>query len=269
MKISTIIDCFIINYQFSIINSFLSIKGLKVLVEEQEILHGVDLEIPQGEVHALMGPNGSGKSTLSNVLMGHPDYKVTSGEMSFRGQDLFSMTPDERAKAGVFLAFQYPRTISGVSLRSFLLAAYKAQMSARHPDGREISPITFQALLQQKMDEIGMDHNFCDRSVNEGFSGGEKKKAEMLQMLVLEPKFALLDETDSGLDIDALKIVAEGIEKLRSPERSFLIITHYARILDYVKPDRVHMVIDGRIADSGGPELALELEEKGYKVKSE
>jgi Fe-S cluster assembly ATP-binding protein len=260
-------------------NLQLSIKGLKASVDGQEILHGVDLEIPQGEVHALMGPNGSGKSTLSNVLMGHPDYEVTSGEVSFRGQDLFKKTADERAKTGVFLAFQYPRTISGVSLRSFLLAAYKAQMSARHPrapqgvqgnaEGREISPITFQALLQQKMDEIGMDHSFADRPVNEGFSGGEKKKAEMLQMAVFEPSFAILDETDSGLDIDALKTVASGIEKLRSPERSFLIITHYARILDYVKPDRVHMMIDGRIADSGGPELALELEEKGYKVKSE
>lgn len=245
-------------------SSQLSIKGLKVSVQDQEILHGVDLEIPQGEVHALMGPNGSGKSTLSNVLMGHPDYEVLSGEVMFRGQDLLIMSSDERAKSGVFLAFQYPRTISGVSLRSFLFAAYKAQSSFRYAEGREISPITFQALLQQKMDELGIDHSFSDRSVNEGFSGGEKKKAEMLQMLTLEPRFALLDETDSGLDIDALKTVAEGIEKLRSPERSFLIITHYARILDYVKPDRVHTMINGQIVKSGGLELAKSLEKEGY-----
>ena len=277
----------IINYQFSIVNSFLSIKGLKASVEGQEILKGIDLEIPAGEVHALMGPNGSGKSTLSNVLMGHPGYQVTSGEVLFKGKDLLSMKPNERAQAGVFLAFQYPREIAGVSLRSFLFAGYKAQRLARYPDGREISPITFQALLQQKMDELGIDQSFTDRSVNEGFSGGEKKKAEMLQMMILEPSFALLDETDSGLDIDALQVVADGINKMRqingqqSVERSkgrnieshsaftALIITHYARILDYIKPDRVHMMIGGRITNSGGPELAQKLEKTGYNIKSE
>ncbi|MBU2213405.1 Fe-S cluster assembly ATPase SufC, partial [Patescibacteria group bacterium] len=196
--------------------SSLSISNLHISVKKQEIIRGINLEVPQGEVHALMGPNGSGKSTLVNVLMGHPAYSITKGEVLFNGKDLLKMEPHERACAGLFLAFQYPKEICGVSMRSFLFAAYTAQQTVRFPDKRKISPITFQALLQQKMDILGLDHSFSERSVNEGFSGGEKKKLEVLQMLVLEPLFALLDETDSGLDIDALKVVCEGINLMRS-----------------------------------------------------
>jgi len=244
----------------------LSISGLHISVQDQEIVHGVSLEVPQGEVHALMGPNGSGKSTLVNALMGHPAYSVTKGEVLFDGKDLLKMEPHERARAGLFLAFQYPKKISGVSVRSFLFAAYTAQMTARYPDKRKISPITFQALLQQKMDILGLDHSFAERSVNEGFSGGEKKKLEILQMLVLEPLFALLDETDSGLDIDALKVVAEGVNLMRSEKFSCLLVTHYARILDHIKPDQIHVMVDGKIRESGGMEVAVKLEHEGYKA---
>lgn len=225
----------------------------------------MSLEVPKGEVHAIMGPNGSGKSTLVNTLMGHPAYCVTKGEVLFDGKDLLGMEPHERARAGLFLAFQYPKTISGVSVRNFLFAAYTAQMTARYPDKRKISPITFYALLQQKMDLLHLDHAFSDRNVNEGFSGGEKKKLEVLQMLVLEPIFALLDETDSGLDIDALKVVAEGVNLMRSEKFSCLIVTHYARILDYVKPDKIHVMKQGHIVESGGADLAKRLEKEGYE----
>ncbi|MFH1670654.1 MAG: Fe-S cluster assembly ATPase SufC [Patescibacteria group bacterium] len=244
--------------------SFLSITGLHVSIERQEIIRGISLEVPQGEVHVLMGPNGSGKSTLVNALMGHPAYSVTKGEVLFDGKDLIKMEPHERACAGLFLAFQYPKEISGVSARSFLFAAYTAQMTARYPDKRKISPITFQALLQQKMDILGLNYSFSERSVNEGFSGGEKKKLEVLQMLVLEPLFALLDETDSGLDIDALKVVCEGINLMRSDKFSCLIVTHYARILDHVKPDQIHVMKHGQIIESGGADLAQRLEKEGY-----
>ncbi|MFH1349118.1 MAG: Fe-S cluster assembly ATPase SufC, partial [Patescibacteria group bacterium] len=259
--------------------SILSIKNLHISTDGQKIVKGIDLIIKEGEVHAIMGPNGSGKSTLVNALMGNPKYTITDGEILFKGRDLLALDPHERAQAGLFLAFQYPRTIEGVSLRSFLFSAYSAQMAARFPDKRKISPITFQALLQQKMDLLKLDHFFAERSVNEGFSGGEKKKAEVLQMLTLEPELALLDETDSGLDIDALKVVAEGINELRvagheslvtsrpatSDQRpATLIVTHYARILDYIKPDFVHVMEDGRITRSGNAELAGELEKVGY-----
>ena len=244
--------------------SSLSIANLHVFASKQEIIHGINLEVPLGEVHALMGPNGSGKSTLVNALMGHPAYSVTKGEVLFDGKDLLKLEPHERACAGLFLAFQYPKEISGVSVRSFLFAAYAAQMTARYPDKRKISPITFQALLQQKMGILGLDHSFSERPVNEGFSGGEKKKLEVLQMLVLEPKFALLDETDSGLDIDALRVVAQGVNLMRSEKFSCLIVTHYARILDHVKPDQIHVMKHGQIIESGGPELAHRLEKEGY-----
>ncbi len=292
----------IIHFSLFIIHFMLKISNLKASIDGKEILHEIDLEVPQGEIHALMGPNGSGKSTLANVLMGHPDYEVTQGSVLFEGKNILDMEPFERARMGMFMAFQYPREISGVSLRSFLHAAYKNYK-------KEISPITFQALLQQKMDQLGIDHSFSDRSVNEGFSGGEKKKAEILQMITLEPKFALLDETDSGLDVDALKVVAEGVNSLRKIDEqqaiesqkskveglvksrkskdlgpltfdqtfdlrpstfSCLIITHYARILDYIKPNRVHVMIGGRIVESGDRELAYSLEKRGYEqVKSE
>jgi len=246
-------------------SSILNIKDLHVSINDQEIVRGITLDIEEGEVHALMGPNGSGKSTLVNALMGHPGFKVTKGSVLFRGKDLLKMEPHERARVGLFLAFQYPKEIQGVTLRSFLFAAYKAQREARDPKSRQLSPITFQAYLQQKMDTLHLDHSFAERSLNEGFSGGEKKKSEVLQMLALEPVFALLDETDSGLDIDALKVVADGINTMRGPKFSCLLVTHYARILDYIKPDRVHVMIDGEIVESGGMELAERLEECGYE----
>jgi len=212
-----------------------------------------------------MGPNGSGKSTLVNALMGHPRYTVTAGEVTFRGEDLLAMEPHERAHAGLFLAFQYPREIAGVTLRSFLFAAYKAQMAARgEKSAATISPIKFQALLKEKMVALKMDDAFAERFVNAGFSGGEKKKAEVLQLHTLNPRLALLDETDSGLDIDALRTVAEGVNALRSPQFGALIVTHYARILDYITPDRVHVMVAGRIVESGGADLANRLEAEGY-----
>ena len=245
--------------------TILSVSDLHIAVEGVEVVKGVDLTVNQGEVHAIMGPNGSGKSTLVNTLMGHPSYEVTKGSVQFLGKDLFSMEPHERAQAGVFLAFQYPKEIAGVTLRNFLFAAYNAQMSVRDPAHKKISPIKFKKFLEEHMEELQIDSSFADRAMNQGFSGGEKKKAEILQMKVLQPQLSLLDETDSGLDIDALKIVAEGINALRSPERSMLLVTHYARILEYVTPDHVHVMVNGKIVESGGSAFAHQLEEQGYE----
>lgn len=246
-------------------SSLLDIKGLSISVERKEVVHGLDLTINSGEIHAIMGPNGSGKSTLVNTLMGHPKYKIENGELSMENEDLFSMTPAERAKKGLFLAFQYPKEIAGVSLRSFLFAAYKSQMMARDPTIKSISPVKFQKILEEHMEKLKMDSSFAERSLNQGFSGGEKKKAEILQLSVLQPKLALLDETDSGLDIDALKIVAEGVNAMRSPDFSAVIVTHYARLLEYITPDFVHVMVKGKIVESGGSELANNLERHGYE----
>ena len=244
----------------------LSIRNLHIAVENKSIVKGIDLTINPGEVHAIMGPNGSGKSTLVSTLMGHPGYEITGGSVDFHGENLLEMEPHERAQAGLFLAFQYPKEIAGVTLRSFLFAAYKAQMKARNPDTNVASPIKFKALLEEKMEELKMDPAFAERFVNQGFSGGEKKKAEVLQMHILQPHLALLDETDSGLDVDALKIVAEGVNALRgSPEFSCLLVTHYARILGYIHPDHVHVMVDGKIVKSGDAAFAKELEEEGYE----
>ncbi len=241
----------------------LDIRNLHVRTEEREILKGVNLTLRQGEVHALMGPNGAGKSTLAYVLMGHPGYEVTEGEVIFKGQNILELEPEERAHLGLFLAFQYPVAVPGVTIANFLRAALNAKRQAQGLE--EISILEFRKLLMDKMRLLKMDPAFAGRYVNDGFSGGEKKKAEILQLAVLEPEFAVLDETDSGLDIDALRIVADGINALRGPERGFLVITHYKRILDYVQPDYVHVMVDGRIVASGGPELADELEAKGYE----
>ncbi|MBI3331548.1 Fe-S cluster assembly ATPase SufC [Candidatus Peregrinibacteria bacterium] len=243
----------------------LSISDLHVSVEGTAVVHGVDLTVNPGEIHAIMGPNGSGKSTLANTLMGHPKYEVTEGSATFLGKDLLSLEPHERAGLGLFLAFQYPKEIAGVTLRSFLFAAYKAQMTARDPKKKILSPIKFKKYLEEKMKALHMDPAFAERHVNQGFSGGEKKKAEVLQLSVLEPRLALLDETDSGLDIDALKTVAEGVNAMRSPKFSAIIVTHYARILDYIIPDRIHVMVKGKIVKSGGPELAKILERNGYR----
>jgi Fe-S cluster assembly ATP-binding protein len=234
------------------------IEALRVSVEGKEILKGVDLRVNAGEVHALMGPNGSGKSTLANALMGHPRYEVTSGRIFFRGEEIQGLTPDKRARDGLFLAFQYPIGIPGVVMGNFLRSALKARK------GEDVPVREFRKLLDETLDMLEMDPQFVRRYVNEGFSGGEKKRAEVLQMALLQPDMAVLDETDSGLDIDALKTVASGIEALRSPERGMLLITHYQRLLNYVKPDIVHVLYDGRIAKTGGADLALELEKQGY-----
>lgn len=241
-------------------NHSLSIQDLHVSVDGAEIIKGLTLEVPKGEVHAIMGPNGSGKSTLAKVLAGHEDYEVTGGTVLMDGQDLLEWEIDERSRAGLFLAFQYPHEIPGVSNANFLRAA----LQARLPKGEEIDAVSFYKQMYARMDELEMDRKFTGRSVNEGFSGGEKKRNEILQMLMLEPRYAVLDETDSGLDIDALKIVSQGVNSMRSPERGFLVITHYQRLLDYIVPDRVHVMTDGRIVRSGEKELALELEERGY-----
>jgi len=240
----------------------LDIKNLHASVAGTEILHGVNLAVGKGEVHAIMGPNGSGKSTLAQVLAGHPAYEVTDGSVAFEGADLFDMTPEERAQAGVFMAFQYPVEIRGITNAYFLRAAVNAVRKARGEP--EYDPIDFLDILDEKLKVIGWEDTFLNRAVNEGFSGGEKKRNEIIQMAVLEPRLAILDETDSGLDIDALKLVAEAVNKLRSPDRSMVIVTHYQRLLNYITPDRVHVLHNGRIVRSGGRELAFELEEKGY-----
>lgn len=242
----------------------LEIRNLHVSVEGKPILRGVNLTITQGEIHALMGPNGSGKSTLANVLLGNPAYEVTEGQVIFDSEDLLEMEADERSRAGLFLAFQYPVSIPGVTLANFLRLAINSRMKAVDPESKGISISDFRKLMRAKMDYLQMDHSFAGRYLNEGFSGGEKKRAEVLQMAVLEPKITILDETDSGLDIDALRIVSEGINKLRGPELGALVITHYQRILNYIQPDYVHVMFNGQIVESGGPELALKLEEAGY-----
>ncbi|MDB4400793.1 Fe-S cluster assembly ATPase SufC [Akkermansiaceae bacterium] len=238
----------------------LTIENLHATVGGTPILKGLNLEIPAGEVHAIMGPNGSGKSTLSKIIAGHEDYVVTDGKVLLDGVDIAELEVDERSRAGIFLAFQYPAEVPGVSNANFLRAALQARM----PDGEEIDAVAFYKSMYAKMDGLEMDRKFTKRAVNEGFSGGEKKRNEILQMMMLDPRYALLDETDSGLDIDALKVVAKGVNSMRSPGRGFLIITHYQRLLDYIKPDAVHVMSDGQIVKSGGAELALELEESGY-----
>ncbi|HWM89513.1 MAG TPA: Fe-S cluster assembly ATPase SufC [Thermoanaerobaculia bacterium] len=240
----------------------LQIKNLHVSVDGNEILRGIDLEVPTGAVHAIMGPNGSGKSTLARVLAGQEAYEVTQGEVIFDGKDLLEMDPEERAREGVFMAFQYPVEIPGVSNTYFLKAALNAVR--KHRGLTEIDAMEFLTLVRQKMKLVQMEESLLHRPVNEGFSGGEKKRNEIFHMAVLEPRLAVLDETDSGLDIDALRIVADGVNVLRQQDRSFLLITHYQRLLNYIIPDRVHVLLDGRIVRSGGKELALELEEKGY-----
>jgi len=242
------------------------IRGLKATVEGKEILKGIDLKIQGGEIHAIMGPNGTGKSTLASALMGHPKYEVTEGEVTLNGEDVLEMEVDERARAGLFLAMQYPSEITGVTNADFLRSA----INARRGEGNEISLIKFIRLMESKMRELEMDPEFMHRYLNEGFSGGEKKRNEILQMMMLEPKLVILDEIDSGLDIDALKIVAAGVNAMRSEERGFLVITHYQRLLNYIKPDFVHVMMQGRIVKSGGPELAERLEAEGYDwVKEE
>lgn len=244
--------------------SELVISGLKASIEDKEILKGVDLTIKQGEVHALMGPNGSGKSTLAYTLMGHPNYEVSGGQAVFDGVDILDLDPDERSHLGIFMAFQYPVAIPGVTVANFLRTALNAHRKAKDPEDKGISIPDFRKLLKEKMDMLQMDHAFAGRYLNDGFSGGEKKRAEILQMATLDPHIAVLDETDSGLDIDALRNVAEGVQALRGPNFGALIITHYQRILDHVKPDFVHILFDGRIVESGGPDLAHKLEERGY-----
>jgi len=240
----------------------LEIKNLHANAGDQPIIKGIDLSIRAGEIHAIMGPNGSGKSTLSSVLAGRPGYTVTSGEVLYEGRDLTVMEPEERAREGIFLAFQYPVEIPGVGNNYFLKASVNAIRA--HRGEPELDAMEFLSLCQEKMRLVEMPADLMGRSINEGFSGGEKKRNEVLQMLLLEPRLCILDETDSGLDIDALRVVANGVNSLRSPERSMLVITHYQRLLDYVVPDHVHVLSGGRIVRSGGKELALELEEKGY-----
>ncbi len=240
----------------------LTIKNLHAGVDDKEILKGVNLTVNAGEVHAIMGPNGSGKSTLAQVLAGRSDFEVTSGEVTYNGEDLLELEPDERSAKGIFMAFQYPVEIPGVTTAYFLRSAVNAIRKAN--DLPEIDAMDFMKLAKEKMKMLALDNSFLNRSVNEGFSGGEKKRNEIFQMAVLEPKMCILDETDSGLDIDALKIVSEGVNALRSPERGMLVITHYQRLLNYIIPDFVHVMVNGQIVKSGGKELALELESKGY-----
>ncbi|WP_392533334.1 Fe-S cluster assembly ATPase SufC [Nostoc sp. C117] len=240
----------------------LSVRNLTANVDGTPILKGVNLEVRSGEIHAIMGPNGSGKSTFSKVLAGHPAYEVTGGEVIFQGQNLLELEPEERARSGVFLAFQYPLEIPGVSNLDFLRVAYNSRQKARGLE--EIDAFDFDDLIEEKLDVVKMNSSFLSRSLNEGFSGGEKKRNEILQMALLEPKLGILDETDSGLDIDALRIVANGVNQLSSPDNSTLLITHYQRLLDYIVPDFVHVMAQGRIITSGGKELALELESRGY-----
>jgi Fe-S cluster assembly ATP-binding protein len=249
----------------------LEILDLHVNIEAKQILKGVNLKVAQGEIHAIMGPNGSGKSTLANTLMGHPKYKVTSGDILINGESIVHLTPDQRAKKGLFLAFQYPLEISGVPLAQFLRSAYRSvkgeapKAEAKGVGGEMISALAFKKKLEEKLKEVDLDESFSKRYLNEGFSGGEKKRAEILQMAILDPAIAIMDETDSGLDIDAVRKVAEVIARMAGPEMGVLLITHYQRILDYIKPEFVHVMVDGRIFQSGGPELAKMLEVKGYE----
>jgi Fe-S cluster assembly ATP-binding protein len=240
----------------------LEVRNLKVRVDDKEILRGIDLKVGTGEVHAIMGPNGSGKSTLARALAGHPGYEVTGGQILYQGQDLLEMDPDERAREGLFMAFQYPVEIPGVNNAYFLKAALNAKR--KHLGLDELDAMDFIALVKEKLKVLHIDDSMLQRSVNEGFSGGEKKRNEIFHMAVLEPTLAVLDETDSGLDIDALRVVSDGVNAMRSPSRSFIVVTHYQRLLNYIVPDFVHVLSEGRIVRSGGRELALELEEKGY-----
>jgi|TARA_B110000196_G_scaffold314947_1_gene323796 Fe-S cluster assembly ATP-binding protein len=243
----------------------LVVKDLHAAIDGTEILKGLSLEVPKGEVHAIMGPNGSGKSTLSKVLAGHDDYEVTGGSVTMDGADLLELEIDERSRAGLFLAFQYPAEVPGVTMANFIRAARQARM----PEGEELEAVSYYKDLYAKMDQLGIDRKFTARAVNEGFSGGEKKRNEVLQMMMLDPVYGIMDETDSGLDIDALKVVADGVNSMRSPERGFLVITHYQRLLDYIEPDHVHVLADGQIVRSGGKDLALELEARGYDFLKE
>jgi Fe-S cluster assembly ATP-binding protein len=246
--------------------SSLEIKNLHVAIGEKEIVKGFTLTINSGEVHAIMGPNGTGKSTLSKAIAGHPDYQITQGDVLVDGKSILELEADERARAGIFLAFQYPSEITGVSIANFLRAALQARLA----EGEELDASAYYKRLYEKMDRLKIDRKFTSRAVNEGFSGGEKKRCEILQMAMLEPKFALMDETDSGLDIDALRIVAEGVNAMRGPNLGVLLITHYQRLLDYIVPDFVHVMYDGRIVRSGNKSLAIELEARGYDwVKKE
>jgi Fe-S cluster assembly ATP-binding protein len=244
--------------------SNLEIKNLHVNIEGKEILKGLDLTIEQGKVHAIMGPNGTGKSTLAYTLMGHPSYTVTEGEVTFKGQNILELEPDERSRLGIFLAFQYPVAIPGVTVANFLRTAINARRRSENPEDKGMPIPEFRKLLKEKMAVLKMDQTFAGRYLNDGFSGGEKKRAEILQMATLQPEIAILDETDSGLDIDALRIVAEGVNTLMSGDLGVLVITHYQRLLNYIKPDFVHIMLDGRIVESGGPDLALHLEDQGY-----
>ena len=243
----------------------LEIRNLHVQVEDKPILRGVNLTVKQGEVHALMGPNGSGKSTLANVLLGNPAYEVTEGDIYLDGESELEMEPDERSRAGLFLAFQYPVAIPGVTVANFLRLAINSRMKADDPDSKGISIPDFRRMMRERMDFLGVDHSFAGRYLNDGFSGGEKKRAEVLQMAVLNPKIAILDETDSGLDIDALRIVSDGVNRIQSANGlGVLVITHYQRMLNYIKPQYVHVMFQGQIVETGGADLALKLEERGY-----
>ena len=244
--------------------SELVVKNLHVNIEDKEILKGVDLTVKQGEIHAIMGPNGTGKSTLAYTLMGHPNYEVTAGEVWFKNENILELEPDERARLGLFLAFQYPVSIPGVTVANFLRSALNARLRAENPDDKGVPIPEFRKMLKEQMTLLKMDHSFAGRYLNDGFSGGEKKRAEILQMAALRPEIAILDETDSGLDIDALRVVADGVNTLMGSDMGVLVITHYQRLLNYIKPHFVHIMLDGKIVESGGPDLALHLEEQGY-----
>ncbi len=244
--------------------SQLEIKNLHVSIEGKEILKGLSLTINQGEIHAIMGPNGTGKSTLAYTLMGHPNYTVTEGEIIFKGKNVLELEPDERSREGIFLAFQYPVAIPGVTVANFLRTAINSRRHAANPEDKGMPIPEFRKMLKEKMDMLKMDHTFAGRYLNDGFSGGEKKRAEILQLATLKPEITILDETDSGLDIDALRIVAEGVNALSGPELGVLVITHYQRLLNYIKPNFVHIMLDGRIVESGAADLALHLEDQGY-----
>ena len=244
--------------------SELVIENLHVNIEDKEILKGLDLNVKQGEIHAIMGPNGTGKSTLAYTLMGHPSYQVIDGDVWFKGKNILELAPDERARLGLFLAFQYPVAIPGVTVANFLRTALNARRRAANPEDKGMPIPEFRKMLKEQMSLLKMDHNVAGRYLNDGFSGGEKKRAEILQMAALRPEIAILDETDSGLDIDALRIVADGVNALMGSDLGVLVITHYQRLLNYIKPDFVHIMLDGKIVESGGPDLALHLEEQGY-----